>query len=175
MLKIFDFDGTIVLNNSTRFLLKKASINSPYFFIKFLRLILKERLFCHKTKPIEMFMLFEGLNKKFLEKMVLKSIKDLNINSSIFDKLDSDSIIISFGLVEVIEAFLIYHKKKVKKIIAYEYNYENSKIIGVNDNGLDNGKYNSRSIWKNQKFIYYTDDIIADHDMCDKSEILIKI
>lgn len=163
MVKVFDFDGTLVKQNSSRDLVKRMCRVSLLVFLRFVWIKVRELVLQIETTPYELYNVFLGVKIEIIQTQISKLIFELDSNQELLKLMKADSIIVSNGLLEVIT---YYKPCKEQYVIAYSFTISEGLVIGVNDNGLRHGKYFALRRYTEMPFIYYTDDYQSDLDIC---------
>lgn len=163
MVRVFDFDGTLVKQNSSRTLVKRMCRVSLLVFLRFAWIKVRELVLRIETTPYELYNVFLGVKIELIQTQISKLIFELDSNHELLQMLKAGSIIVSNGLIEVITH---YEPCKEQYVIAYSFTISEGLVIGVNDNGLLRGKYLALRSYTEVPFIYYTDDYQSDLDIC---------
>ena len=174
-LHIFDFDGTLIEENSTRELIKILSLMSIKIFFKFSVLLVREKLFNKNSNYIDHLSIINGCSINTFNRALVLLKNKITFRYDLIKNLSNNNYIVSFGIESVIYELIPQNLKlKFRGIVANQTYFINNKLY-ISSNVFNEGKYLSSDLWKDKDFTYYTDDVVADIDIVNKAKNVVSV
>lgn len=172
---IFDFDGTLIEENSTRELIKILSLMSIKIFFKFSILLVREKLFNKKSNYIDHLRVLNGCSINTFNKALVLLENKITFRYDLIKNLGNNNYIVSYGIESVIYELIPQNLKlKFNGIVANQTYLINNKLY-ISSSIFNKGKYLSSDLWKDKDFTYYTDDVVADIDIVNKAKNVVSV
>lgn len=174
-LRVFDFCGTIVCSKNTsklllEFLSKKGLLPKWKFLYYWILAKAVAYIIPVQYMPIRLRSL-SGMLKSDFDESVKEFALTLIRNPLMSERLSCDDVVLSYGLKEVIKAWLA-SEEILAEVAASELEVVNGVITGRYSYNLEvkgklSGLRELLDISRFDEMVFYTDDVVADKDVFD--------